>query len=67
MVLMRLKSQTLINRFKHINTNQPVHTEALNDVIGQFEGNINTEDPTGIKLYRQATKEIDKGTDKLDI
>ena len=32
-----------------------------------FEGNINLGYPTGIKLYLQATKEIDKETDKLDI
>ena len=32
-----------------------------------FEGNINPGYPTGIKLYLQSTKEIDKETDTLDI
>ena len=40
---------------------------ALNYVLIPSEGNINPGYPTGIKLYLQATKEIDKETDKLDI
>ena len=40
---------------------------AANYVLRPFEGNINPRNPTGLKLYLQATKEIDKETDKLDI
>ena len=32
-----------------------------------FEGNINTVEPQGLKLYLQAEKEIYKEADKLDI
>ena len=32
-----------------------------------FEDNINHGDPTGLNFFIQATKEIDKQTDKLDI
>ena len=39
----------------------------VNYVIIPFEGNINTGYPTGIKLYLQATTEIGKEADKLDI
>ena len=39
----------------------------INYVLRQFEGNINTGDPTGIKLYLQATNQIYKEADKLDI
>ena len=31
-------------------------------MLGLFEGNINPGYPTGIKLYPQATNEIDKET-----
>ena len=36
-------------------------------VLIPFEENINPGDPKGIKLYLQATREIDKESDKLDI
>ena len=62
MVLTSLQSQTLINRFNHIDINQPVQMEAMNYMLGFFEGNINPGYPTGIKLYPQATNEIDKET-----
>ena len=39
----------------------------VNYLLSAFEGNINHGDPTGIKLYLQATKDIDKETDKLYI
>ena len=38
-----------------------------NYVLSPFRGNINPRDPQGIKLYLQATKEIDKESDKLYI
>ena len=40
---------------------------SVNDVISPFEGNINPGDPMGLKRFLQATKEIYKETDKLDI
>ena len=40
---------------------------AVNYVLSPFEGNINTGYPTGLKIYLQATKYIDKETDKLDV
>ena len=40
---------------------------AVNYVLSPFEGNINLGDPTGIKLYLQTIKEIDKETEKRDI
>ena len=67
MVLTSLQAQPLIKSFNNLNTNQPVQTEAVNYVLIPFEGNINPGDPTGLKLYLQATKDIDKETDKLDI
>ena len=39
----------------------------MNYVLIPFKGNINTGDPQGIKLYFQATTQIDKESDKLDI
>ena len=41
--------------------------EDVNYVLIPFEGNINYGYPTGIKLCFQATREIDKETDNLDI
>ena len=67
MVLMILQAKTLINWFNHININKPVHMEDFNWVLIPFEGKINPGDPMGIKLYIQATNEIDKETDKIDI
>ena len=60
MVLTSLQAQTLINWFNHININKSVHMAAVNYVFIPFEGNINPGDPTGLKLYLQVTKEIDK-------
>ena len=40
---------------------------AVNHVLNPFEGNTNLGYPTGLKLYLQATIEIDKETDKLNI
>ena len=67
MVLEFLKEQTLINLFNHLNINQTVNMEAVEYVLIPFEGNKNSGDPTGLKMYLQATKEIDKETDKIDI
>ena len=39
----------------------------MNYVLIPFKGNINPGDPQGIKLYLQATKDIDKEADELDI
>ena len=66
MVLIILQAQRLIHSFNHININQPVHMTAANNVLIPLEGNINPWNPTGIKLYYQETKNIDKETDKLD-
>ena len=41
--------------------------DMINYVLSPFEEKINPGDPTGLKLYLQATKEIDKEADKLDI
>ena len=45
-------------KFHHISINQPFHMAAVNDVLSLFEGNRNTEYPTGIKIYFQSNKEI---------
>ena len=50
-----------------MNINQQVKMDAdtaVNYVLILFEGNINTVDQQGIKLYLQATKEVDKEYDK---
>ena len=39
----------------------------MNYVLRLFEGNINSGYPTRIKLYLQATKDIDKEANKIDI
>ena len=68
MVLTIRELQLLINKFNNLNINQQVHmADTINYVLIQFEGNIHSGDPTVIKLYLQATKEIDKEADKLDI
>ena len=59
MVLISLQSKILINIFNHININQPVQMATVNYVLSPFEGNIYSGDLTGLKLYPQATKEID--------
>ena len=67
MVFTSLQAQTRIHRFNHININKTVHMADVNYVLRPFEGNINTGDPTGIKLYIQLTKDIENETHKLDI
>ena len=51
-----------MNQFNNLNINQQVHMAApvMNYVLRPFEGNIDTGYPQGIKIYPQATKEIDK-------
>ena len=66
-VLTSLQSQTLMNFFIHLNINQPVQMETVNDMIIPFEGNINPGNPMGLRIDIQATKEIDKETEKIDI
>ena len=41
--------------------------DPINYVLIQFEGNINHVDTTGLKLYLQSIRKIDKEADKLDI
>ena len=69
MVLTRTQEQILINNFNNISTNQKVHMAApvVNHVIRPFEGNINHGYQQVLKMYLQATKEIDKEAEKLDI
>ena len=67
MVLTSLQYQILINGFNHLNINQPVQMADVNSVLSPFEGNTNPGDPTGFKLHLQATKDIYKETDNLDI
>ena len=40
---------------------------AVNYVVIPFEGNINPGHPTGLKIYFQETKEMDKETYKINI
>ena len=44
-----------------------MYAPVVNDMIRPFEGNINPVGPLGIKLYLQATAQIDKESDKLDV
>ena len=68
MVLTRRQVQLPINKFNNINiTNWLVQMAAANDTITPFEGKINPVYPTGLKIYLQTTKEIDKETNKIDI
>ena len=67
MVLKSWQAKTLIIIFKHPKMNQPVHMAAVNYVLSPFEGNIDPGYPTGIKLYLQSTKDINKETDKINI
>ena len=67
MVLLSLKSQTQTNCFNHINTNQPIQMTDVNYVLIPFEGDTKYGDPMGLKLYLQATNDIDKETYRLDI
>ena len=53
---------------KNINLNQPVQMkDPVNYVLSPFEGNKNPRYPQGIKIYLQATQDIYKEDDKLDI
>ena len=65
MLLTRLLSHKI--KFYHIETKQTVEMASVNYVLSPFEGNTNTGYPKGIKLHPQATNEIYKETDNLDI
>ena len=69
MALESLQSHILINWFNHKHINQPVQMAAVNHVIRPFEGTyiLDIGYTTGLKIYLQAKKEIDKETYKLDI
>ena len=69
MVMTRIQSPIIINNFSNLYINQQVYMNVpvVNYVLNPFEGNINTGYPQGIKIYLQATKEIGKRDDKLDI
>ena len=69
MVKIRKQSQIAINQFSNLSTNQQVKMadSIVNYFLSPFEGNINTRYLQGLKLYLQATKEIVKETDKVDI
>ena len=41
--------------------------DSVNYVISLFKDNMNTGYPQGIKLYLQATKDIEREYEKLDI
>ena len=62
MVVTRRQAQVFINKFSNLSINKQVHmaSPVVNNVISPFEGNINTGDTQGIKLYLQGTNEIDK-------
>ena len=69
MVVTRSQAQILINKFSNISINKQVQmaSPVVNYVLSPFKGHINPWDPQGLKLYLQATKEIYKEPDKLDI
>ena len=69
MVLTIRQAQIPKNQFNDLFINQQVQmaSPVVNCVLSPFEGNTNTGDSQGRKLYLQATKEIDKEADKLDI
>ena len=68
MVLMRRQAQLIIDKFNNLNNNQQVHTaNPIKYVIIPFGGNISPRDSTELKISLQATRDTDKGTDKLDI
>ena len=68
MVLTRRQAQILTNKLKNISINQLVKmaNPVVNYMLSPFEGNTNTENPQGTKLYLQEKKEIDKESEKLD-
>ena len=59
----------IINKFSNLYIIQQAQMDApvVNYVFRPFEGNINNGYPQGIKPYIQATKEIGKENDKLNI
>ena len=69
MVVTRSQAQIIINQFRNLSINQQVQMAVLvvNYMLSPFEGNTNPGYTQGLNLYLQATKEIDKETDKLDI
>ena len=68
MVLKRIQEKLPINQLINISTNQQVQMDApINYVISPFKWKINTINTTGLKLYPQATKEIGKESEKLDV
>ena len=71
MVMSIIQQKIIISQFSNLSTNQRVHMAdpAMNYVLNPFEGKLNTEycRSTGNKIYLQATKEIDKESNKLDI
>ena len=56
MVLIIGQSKLLINQFNHININQPVQMEDVNNVNSPFEGNINPGYTTGPKNLSSSNK-----------
>ena len=55
-----------MNQFINININQQFQMVSVNCVLVPFEGEIKPVDPTGIKIYLQVTKEMEKETYKLN-
>ena len=62
MILTIRQTQLLIEQLLKLNVNQQVQNivTAVNYALRPFGGNINTGYPQGIKLYLQATKDIEK-------
>ena len=62
MVTTIIQAQILIKKLKKTSINKKVQMAdtVVNYVIIQFEGNIDTGDSQGLKIYLQATKKIDK-------
>ena len=68
MAFTRRKVKIIINQINGISINQQFDMmDPVNYVLSPFKGNTNPGDPQGLKLYVQATKEIDKESDMLDI
>ena len=61
MYLTRGQAQVLMKKFINRNINQHDQmADPINYTLRSFEGNINSEYPTGFKLQFQVTKEMDK-------
>ena len=69
MVLTIRQAQILIAQIHNLKPNKPVQMAAaqVKYVIRPFEGKTNLRYSQRLKLYIQATKEIDKEAEKLDI